>query len=266
MYLVHSEETNFRSRLEAVADGTLSVAAPLETTGADELRTGQQIDVFWALPRARVILPCRLVGIAGSAPFQWTLEPIGSPRASNRREFVRGGGGPAVQLASEPVVQAPVVQAPDHQAPDHQAPDHQGPDHQAPDHQAPDHQAPDHQAPDDQAPVVQASDDQALADQTPEVRTLDGRLLDISEGGLRCWVPAAAGIKVGDRMAASLRLETGDLEVEGTVFIVRDAFGEAGQHLVVTFQSDETTARLIRRHVFACELAERRRSINVQSA
>ena len=30
MYLVHSEETNYRSRLEAVEGDMLSVAAPLE--------------------------------------------------------------------------------------------------------------------------------------------------------------------------------------------------------------------------------------------
>jgi hypothetical protein len=67
-------------------------------------------------------------------------------------------------------------------------------------------------------------------------------------------------------MAASLRLETGDLEVEGTVYTVRDAVGEEGRHLVVRFEADDTTAGLIRRHVFACERAERRRGMDVLSA
>ncbi|HEY0000217.1 MAG TPA: PilZ domain-containing protein, partial [Actinoplanes sp.] len=95
MYLVQSADTNFRSRLEAVADGTLSVTAPLETTGPDAPQPGQEIEVFWTQPRARVVLPCRLVGIAGSAPYRWTLEPLGAPKSSNRREYVRGGGGTA---------------------------------------------------------------------------------------------------------------------------------------------------------------------------
>jgi c-di-GMP-binding flagellar brake protein YcgR len=201
MYLVHSEETNFRSRLEAVVDGTLRVSAPLETSGADEIRPGEEIEVFWAQPRARVILPCRLVEIAGKAPFRWVLEPIGRPRASNRREYVRGGGGTVVQLAAE-----------------------------------------------------------------PDEQSLNGRLLDISEGGLRCWVPRASKISVGDQMTASLQLDTGALELEGTVFSVRDAIDEPGRHLVVTFETNEPTAKRIRQYVFAYELAERRRSINVRTA
>jgi hypothetical protein len=149
---------------------------------------------FWAQPRARVIRPCRLVRIAAAAPYQWILEPIGEPRKSNRREFVRGGG-PAVGLGTD-----------------------------------------------------------------EDVRRLNGKLLDISEGGLRCWVPEAGGVKVGDRMSASLRLSTGSLEQDGAVHTVRPAYDEAGHQLILTFHSDEATAQLIRQHVFAWELAERSRN------
>jgi hypothetical protein len=194
MYLVHTEETNYRTRLESIDGGTLSVAAPLETTGPVVPQPGQEIEVFWVQPRARVVLPCRLIAIADAAPRRWTLEPVGSPKQSNRREYVRGGGGPAVRLAAD-----------------------------------------------------------------AEEPLLDGRLLDISEGGLRCWVPQATTTKAGDRMRASLRLDTGHLEQEGTVHTVRDAVEEPGHHLILRFQSDERTARLIRQHVFAWELAERRR-------
>jgi len=194
MYLVHSEETNYRSRLEAVEDGMLSVAAPLETEGGAVPLPGQTMEIFWAQPRARVILPCRLVEITDTAPYRWTLQPIGLPQPSNRREFVRGGGGPAVRLGAEP----------------------------------------------EEAPV-------------------DGRLLDISEGGLRCRVPEKPDIGVGDPMSAALRLDTGDLEVTGTVHTVREVPGEAGYELILIFRADETTAQLIRQHVFTWEIAERRR-------
>jgi c-di-GMP-binding flagellar brake protein YcgR len=192
MFLLQTEDTSYRSRLEAVDGDTISVTAPLETEGLTAPRPGQVIEVFWAQPRARVILPCRLVRIADTAPYQWILEPIGEPRRSNRREFVRGGGGPAVGLGAEE-------------------------------------------------------------------EQLKGRLLDISEGGLRCWVPEAGGVKVGDRLSASLRLRTGSLEQEGAVHTVSPAFDEPGHHLILTFHSDEATAQLIRQHVFAWELTERGR-------
>jgi c-di-GMP-binding flagellar brake protein YcgR len=196
MFLVHTEESSYRSRLEAVDGDTISVSAPLETEGDVAPRPGQIIEVFWAQLRARVILPCRLVRVAETAPYQWILEPVGEPRKSNRREFVRGGGGPLVGLG------------------------------------------------------VEAEED---------ARRLDGRLLDISEGGLRCWVPEAGGVKVGDRLSASLRLSTGRLEQDGAVHTVRPAFDEPGHHLILTFHSDEATAQLIRQHVFAWELTERGR-------
>jgi len=194
MYLVHSEETNYRSRLEAVEGDLLSVAAPLETEGAEAPRPGQTVEIFWAQPRARVILPCRLVEVADTAPYRWILQPIGTPQPSNRREFVRGGGGPAVQLGAE-----------------------------------------------------------------PEEAPLDGRLLDISEGGLRCRMPEKPEIKVGDPMSAWLRLDTGDVEVTGAVHTVREAYGEPGYEIILIFRADENTAQLIRQHVFTWEITERRR-------
>lgn len=194
MYLVHTDESNYRSRLESVEGDMLSVAAPLETDGSEAPRPGETVEIFWAQPRARVILPCRLVEISDTAPYRWTLQPIGTPQPSNRREFVRGGGGPAVQLGAEP--------------------------------------------------------EEALG---------HGRLLDISEGGLRCRLLEKPAIKVGDPMSASLRLDTGDVEVTGTVHTVREASGEPGYEIILLFRADETTAQLIRQHVFTWEIAERRR-------
>jgi hypothetical protein len=191
MYVMHAEGVNYRSRLESIDDGTLSVAAPLETTGPDAPRPGQVVEVFWAQPRARIILPCKLVEV-GDSPYRWVLEPIAAPVVSNRREYVRGGGGPSVALAGD------------------------------------------------------------------EER-FDGRLLDISEGGLRCWVAAPAKMKVGDKIQASVALGAGEVEVEGAVHTVREAGEESGHHVILTFRTPETVARVIRQHVYAWEIAERRR-------
>jgi hypothetical protein len=191
MYVVHAEGVNYRSRLESIDGETLSVAAPLETTDGDMPRPGQIVEVFWAQPRARIILPCRLVEIAES-PYRWVLEPIAAPVISNRREFVRGGGGAPVELAGD------------------------------------------------------------------EEQRITGRLLDISEGGLRCWVAAPAQMKVGDKMQAWVTLGAGDVEVEGAVHTVREAGEEPGHHVILTFRTPEQVARVIRQHVYAWEIAERR--------
>jgi len=60
-------------------------------------------------------------------------------------------------------------------------------------------------------------------------------------------------------MSASLRLDTGDGEVTGTVHTVREAHGESGYEIILIFRADDLTAQLIRQHVFTWEIAERRR-------
>jgi hypothetical protein len=194
MYVMHAEGVNYRSRLESVDGGTLSVTAPLETNEQDAPKPGQVVEVFWAQPRARIILPCRLVEIEES-PYRWVLEPIAAPVISNRREFVRGGGGPSVELSSD------------------------------------------------------------------EDQRVNGRLLDISEGGLRCWVANPASLKVGDKMQAWVTLGAGDVAVEGAVHTVRAAEAEPGHHVILTFRTPEQVARVIRQHVYAWEIAERRREV-----
>jgi hypothetical protein len=196
MYVVHAEGVNYRSRLESIDGETLSVTAPLETTDGDMPKPGQIVEVFWAQPRARIILPCRLVEIAES-PYRWVLEPIAAPVISNRREFVRGGGGAPVELAGD------------------------------------------------------------------EEQRITGRLLDISEGGLRCWVAAPAEMKVGDKMQAWVTLGAGYVEVEGAVHTVREADEDSGHHVILTFRTPEQVARVIRQHVYAWEIAERRAEVQL---
>jgi c-di-GMP-binding flagellar brake protein YcgR len=100
VYLGLGEGATFRSRMETVEGGTFCVAAPLETAGPAALTAGHEFRVFWAPPRSRVVLPVRLVEITDTTPFHWRLEALGRPEVSNRREFVRGGGGTAVRLTA----------------------------------------------------------------------------------------------------------------------------------------------------------------------
>jgi PilZ domain-containing protein len=196
MYLVLGEGVNFRSRLESVDGDTFTVAAPLETAGPAAIAPGQELDIFWAPPRTRIVLPTRLIGISDETPFRWTLAPTEAPRQSNRREYVRGGGGAAVRLSTE-----------------------------------------------------------------DDVR-IEGALLDISEGGLRCWIDEPAALAAGDHLRASVRLgEYGEVEMSGTILTVREApHGDPGQHMVLTFNSEESLAQAIRLYVMTWEINERRLS------
>ncbi|MEV4350059.1 PilZ domain-containing protein [Actinoplanes sp. NPDC049596] len=190
MFLALSEGVSVRSRLESVDGATFTIAAPLEV--ADAATPVEQFEIFWALPRTRVVLPSRLVAVSDEAPYRWTLAPAGVPHQSNRREYVRGGGAVAVHLTSD--------------------------DHR-----------------------------------------LEGALLDISEGGLRCWIDEPTALTPGDHLRAFVTLPGGrELTLDGTILTVRDApHGDLGQHIVLTFTAEEQTAQLIRSYVMAWEISER---------
>jgi PilZ domain len=194
MFLVLGEGVNFRSRLESNDGDTFTVAAPLETADPATLVPGHLFDVFWAPPRTRIVLPSRLVTVSDQAPFRWTLAPMAPPRQSNRREFVRGGGGAAVRLANDE-------------------------------------------------------------------REIDGALLDISEGGLRCWIDELVELSPGDQLRAAVTLgAAGEVEMTGTILTVRDApHGDPGLHVVLTFDTEESIAQMIRLYVMTWEINERRR-------
>ena len=192
MFLVLGDGVNFRSRLVSVDGDTFTVAAPLETAGPATPTPGRELDVFWVPPSTRIVLATRLVAISDESPYRWTLTATDAPRQNNRREYVRGGGGAAVRLATD--------------------------DH-----------------------------------------TIEGALLDISEGGLRCWVANPAKMKVGDKMQAWVTLGAGNVAVEGAVHTVRAADAEPGHHVILTFRTPEQVARVIRQHVYAWEITERRR-------
>ncbi|MCO8273860.1 PilZ domain-containing protein [Actinoplanes sp. TRM 88003] len=194
MFLVLGEGVNVRSRLDSVDDdGTFTVTAPLETAGPGGIEPGGSLDVFWVPPRTRVVLSTHLVAASDEAPFRWRLAPAGPPRQSNRREYVRGGGGAAVRLATED-------------------------------------------------------------------SEVEGALLDISEGGLRCWIDEPATLAPGDKLRATVALGAeGEIEASGTILTVREApHGDPGQHVIATLDTAESVARMIRLYVMNWEISERR--------
>ncbi|MEV6347427.1 PilZ domain-containing protein [Actinoplanes sp. NPDC051851] len=196
IFLVLGDGINFRSRLEAVDGDTFRVTSPLETAAPAGVRPGHVLDVFWAPPRTRVVMPCRLAGVADEAPYHWILAPSGPAEQSNRREFARGGAGAAVRLVAE-------------------------------------------------------LDDESV----------EGRLLDISEGGLRCAIPRSPQLRPGDRMRAVLWLGTGEVQLEGAIHDIRDAHDDPGQNLILVFQTKDPVAQMIRQYVIAWEIGERRRAV-----
>jgi hypothetical protein len=88
-----------------------------------------------------------------------------------------------------------------------------------------------------------------------------GVLLDISEGGLRCWIDEPTSLAAGDHVLATVWLGTNEAQLGGTVHTVRQApHGDPGQHLILTFDAIEEVAQLIRQYVYAWEIGERRRN------
>ncbi|GID28593.1 PilZ domain-containing protein [Paractinoplanes brasiliensis] len=89
-----------------------------------------------------------------------------------------------------------------------------------------------------------------------------GALLDISEGGLRCWIDPSLSFAQGDRVRATLWLGTGEVELDSVVHAVRETRpGDLGRHLILTFAPDDKAANLIRQYVKAWEIGERRREL-----
>ncbi|MBO3743635.1 PilZ domain-containing protein [Actinoplanes flavus] len=196
IFLAMGEGLNLRSKLQGIEDGALIVTAPLETTGLTVFQPGREFEIFWALPRTRIVLPCRLIALSDSPP-RWTLVPAGGARHDNRREFVRGGAGAVVRLDTE------------------------------------------------------ADDGQPA----------EGVLLDISEGGLRCWIDQPTTLSQGDRVEAAVWLGAAEARLNGVVHTIRPApHGDPGEHLILRFGAKEDVARLIRQYILAWEIGERRRA------
>ncbi|GIF07370.1 PilZ domain-containing protein [Actinoplanes siamensis] len=89
---------------------------------------------------------------------------------------------------------------------------------------------------------------------------LQGKMLDISEGGLRFWVPDATAFREGDYMRALVWLGNGEAELKGKVYAVRPANDGPGFHVVLIFKTVDPLAQMIRQYVIAWEIGERRKA------
>ena len=84
-----------------------------------------------------------------------------------------------------------------------------------------------------------------------------GRIVDISEGSLRCWLaPVALG--TGQDVFVTLTLDDERLAVPGTVLRAIERDGGKGLDVVVTFALGEEQAGFVRRYVMRAQLQARR--------
>ena len=87
----------------------------------------------------------------------------------------------------------------------------------------------------------------------------DGRLIDVSEAAIRCWL-SSCEYQPGELVAVATTLHNHQLELVGTVLSVRQpAPAGKGAEIVVTYEVDEARAQIIRRYVMDYDLVERRR-------
>ncbi|MBI1758548.1 MAG: PilZ domain-containing protein [Actinobacteria bacterium] len=85
---------------------------------------------------------------------------------------------------------------------------------------------------------------------------LRGRLVDISEGGMRCQL-AGGGVDPGQQVSVRLVLEERLLAVRGTVVRMEAGAVEGGVEVAVAFEPDEAQAQLIRRYVLHRQVRDR---------
>ncbi|WP_127507470.1 PilZ domain-containing protein [Actinoplanes solisilvae] len=182
------------SRVVSAGDGTVTVTAPAD---GPVPAAGEDIDVYWAVPGSRIVLPCRLTEISGETPGRWTLTPTAAARHDDRRRSARGGALTTVDLHAE-----------------------------------------------------------------RDGATAKAALIDISEGGLRCWIDdGSLPVTAGDPVRIGVRLGTGEARLNALVHSVRELpRSYSGQHIVLTFEAEHETATLIQRYVIAGETGERRQA------
>jgi hypothetical protein len=86
-----------------------------------------------------------------------------------------------------------------------------------------------------------------------------GRLLDVSEGGVRCRVPSSDA-SAGDWFSVRLTVEGEPVEVSGTLLRAEDAF-DGFDEVVVAFPEDHPLAGRIRRFVMSEQRRLRREGL-----
>lgn len=94
VHVVVHEDAGFRSRIEDIDGTKLTIAAPLEAVDLELPSDGFELEVFWNRANARYMLPVRMTARTRGQLAKWHLQATGEPIRDNRRQFVRGEGGP----------------------------------------------------------------------------------------------------------------------------------------------------------------------------
>jgi hypothetical protein len=90
-----------------------------------------------------------------------------------------------------------------------------------------------------------------------DAKAVAGRIVDISEGSVRCWL-SSAELATGEDVFVQVSLDDERLTVPGTVLKALERDGGKGLDVVVVFTLDETLAGLVRRYVMRAQLQARR--------
>ena len=90
-----------------------------------------------------------------------------------------------------------------------------------------------------------------------DAKAVLGRIVDISEGSVRCWL-SAAEFGTDQEVLVTLSLDGEQLTVPGTILKALERDGAKGLDLVVTFTLGEELAGLVRRYVMRAQLQARR--------
>jgi hypothetical protein len=89
-----------------------------------------------------------------------------------------------------------------------------------------------------------------------------GRIIDLSEGGVRCRTRIGNFVRE-QRVEAVLRLDADVVKINGRVLFVRRNVETADFDVVVQYETTETVGRLIRSYVLRRQMEERRRLANL---
>jgi hypothetical protein len=187
----------FRFVVEGAGDGVLILRVPADAESPDDPASDleQLSAVGWLEGRSWYVVPVRQAQpSAGDVP-RWRVELAEPPLPTNRRRFVRGGGGEQIQLGD-----------------------------------------------------ISPCGEQILA---------TGTVVDLSEGGVRCRLPAF-GRDRGDDTTVRIVLDGTTIEINGSVRETQTAKQGQGVEAILVFGLTDAQAQAIRRYLFQRELAERR--------
>ena len=95
---IGDDEIDYPSRIEDIADDTVTVAAPNGANAALLESGNRDIELSWVSPRGRYMQHCQLVEHISSRPRLWRLRPLDHAVLIQRRRYVRARAAVAVLL------------------------------------------------------------------------------------------------------------------------------------------------------------------------